>query len=194
MNKDFWEERYKNEQTGWDIGEVSTPIKEFIDQLKDKELKILIPGAGNSYEAEYLFCKGFKNIHVLDLASKPLQNLKKRIPEFPFENLYQTNFFQHSGEYDLILEQTFFCALEPKIRASYAEKMAELLEPNGIITGVLFNFEFKNDGPPFGGSTDEYLTYFSPYFEIEILEECYNSIPPRDGNELFFKFRKKPKK
>ncbi len=190
MNKDFWEQRYKNQQTGWDIGHISTPIQEYIDQLQDKQMKILIPGAGNAYEAEYLFRNGFENVHVLDIASDPLQNLKKRIPEFPFQNLHQTNFFQHTGKYDLIIEQTFFCALEPKIRASYAEKVAELLKPDGIVSGVLFNFEFKNDGPPFGGSKDEYLTYFSPYFKIEILEECYNSIPPRAGNELFFKFRK----
>ncbi len=191
MNKDFWEQRYKNQQTGWDIGHISTPIQEYIDQLQDKQMKILIPGAGNAYEAEYLFRNGFENVHVLDIASDPLQNLKKRIPEFPFQNLHQTNFFQHTGKYDLIIEQTFFCALEPKIRASYAEKVAELLKPDGIVSGVLFNFEFKNDGPPFGGSKDEYLTYFSPYFKIEILEECYNSIPPRASNELFFKFRKK---
>lgn len=191
MNKDFWEQRYKNQQTGWDIGHISTPIQEYIDQLQDKQMKILIPGAGNAYEAEYLFRNGFENVHVLDIASDPLQNLKKRIPEFPFQNLHQTNFFQHTGKYDLIIEQTFFCALEPKIRASYAEKIAELLKPDGIVSGVLFNFEFKNDGPPFGGSKDEYLTYFSPHFDIEILEECYNSIPPRAGNELFFKFRKK---
>ncbi|MEO2062018.1 MAG: SAM-dependent methyltransferase [Christiangramia sp.] len=191
-NKNFWEKRYEENRTGWDIGEISTPLKNYIDQLQDQDLKILIPGGGNSYEAEYLFQNGFKNVHVVDIASQPLQNLKNRVPDFPESQLHHENFFSHQENYDLILEQTFFCALQPKIRASYAEKVSELLEENGKIAGILFNFEFTNDGPPFGGSKDEYLTYFSPYFKIDIFEECYNSIPPRQGKELFFKFSKKP--
>ena len=33
MEKEFWENRWENGQTGWDIGAVSTPIKEYIDQI-----------------------------------------------------------------------------------------------------------------------------------------------------------------
>ena len=34
--KEYWSQRYKDAQTGWDIGSPSTPIKEYIDQLTDK--------------------------------------------------------------------------------------------------------------------------------------------------------------
>ncbi|HBC05192.1 MAG TPA: SAM-dependent methyltransferase, partial [Aequorivita sp.] len=37
----FWNHKYLSDDTGWDIGYVSTPIKEYIDQLTDKNLKIL---------------------------------------------------------------------------------------------------------------------------------------------------------
>lgn len=191
MNKDFWSQRYKNNNTGWDIGSISTPLKEYIDQLENKDLRILIPGAGNSYEAEYLFNKGFKNIIVCDIASEPLQNLKSRVPDFPEHQLIQKNFFDLENNFDLILEQTFFCAIPVAKRADYAEKVFQLLSENGKISGLFFDFELKPDGPPYGGSKEEYLTYFSPYFKIDIFERCYNSIPPRQGNELFFKFRKK---
>ena len=63
----YWSSRYAEERTGWDIGHPSTPLKEYIDQLQNKNLKILIPGAGNAYEAEYLFEQGFKNVYVLDI-------------------------------------------------------------------------------------------------------------------------------
>ena len=36
FNKDFWEQKYENNKTGWDIGFISTPIKEYINQLKNK--------------------------------------------------------------------------------------------------------------------------------------------------------------
>lgn len=191
MNKDFWSQRYRNNNTGWDIGSISTPLKEYIDQLENKDLRILIPGAGNSYEAEYLFNKGFKNIIVCDIASEPLQNLKSRVPDFPEHQLIQKNFFDLENNFDLILEQTFFCAIPVAKRPDYAEKVFQLLSENGKISGLFFDFELKPDGPPYGGSKEEYLTYFSPYFKIDIFERCYNSIPPRQGNELFFKFRKK---
>ena len=62
--EEYWSKRYEEGQTGWDIGYPSTPIKTYIDQIKDKNLRILIPGAGNAYEAEYIFKEGFKNVFV----------------------------------------------------------------------------------------------------------------------------------
>lgn len=186
----FWQQRYTQGKTGWDIGEVSQPLKAYIDQLKHKDIKILIPGAGNSWEAEYLFSKGFKNVFVADLVWEPLDNLSKRCPDFPKNQILQTDFFEIENQFDLILEQTFFCALPIEKRPAYAKQCHNLLKENGKIMGLLFNFKLTEDGPPFGGSKNEYLTYFSQYFKIEILEPSYNSIKPRQGNELFFKFKK----
>ena len=75
LNEAYWTQRYQNKETGWDLGEPSTPLKEYIEQLSDKSIKILIPGCGNAYEAHYLFEKGFKNVFVIDLSPIPLQNL-----------------------------------------------------------------------------------------------------------------------
>ena len=59
LSEEFWENKYKTNKIGWDLGEVSPPLKTYFDQLENKGLKILIPGGGNSYEAAYLFKKGF---------------------------------------------------------------------------------------------------------------------------------------
>jgi len=191
MDKEFWSLRYQNSNTGWDIGSISKPLKEYIDQLHKKDLKILIPGAGNSYEAEYLFEKGFKDVWICDIAKEPIENFKQRLPEFPESQILHSDFFELENQFDLILEQTFFCALPVDLRENYAKKTFKLLKPKGKISGVLFDFELQPDGPPFGGSREEYLMYFSPYFKIDILEPCYNSIKPRLGKELFFNFSKK---
>lgn len=182
----FWNHKYLSGETGWDIGQVSTPIKEYIDQLSDKNLKILIPGGGNSYEAEYLFENGFNNVFVVDISSIPLKNLAERIPSFPKENLLHADFFELEDTFDLILEQTFFCALDPSLREGYVNKMHKLLKPDGKLVGLLFNIPLNDDKPPFGGNKDEYENLFSEKFKIEKMETAYNSIPPRAGNELFF--------
>lgn len=187
--QNYWSQRYQENNTGWDIGAPSTPLKAYIDQLEHKDLKILIPGAGNSYEAEYLFNQGFKNIYVLDIAKEPLEAFQKRVPDFPSEHIIQDDFFKHQCSYDLILEQTFFCSFPPlpETRKQYALKMHELLKQNGKLVGLWFNFPLTGDieKRPFGGSKEEYLNYFEPYFNIKTFENCYNSIPSRMGNELF---------
>ena len=185
MDEQYWASRYQQGATGWDIGYVSTPLKEYIDQLTNKELKILIPGAGNSYEAEYLWQHGFHHLDVLDIAREPLDNLKTRVPELPDSQLLYQDFFELDKSYDLILEQTFFCALNPTLRPRYVEKMYELLKPGGKLVGLLFNIPLYDDHPPFGGHRDDYLPLFSERFEVLHMETAHNSIPMRAGNELF---------
>ena len=55
LNPDYWQKRYIDGSNAWDAGDVSTPLKNYFGQLSSKETKILIPGAGNGYEAEHLF-------------------------------------------------------------------------------------------------------------------------------------------
>ena len=190
FDKAFWSSKYQEGQTGWDMGEVSPPIQAYIDQLSNKQLSILIPCAGNAYEAAYLFEQGFQNVTVLDLAKEPLDNFKKRVPEFPDSNLIQDDFFNHKGQYDLIIEQTFFCALDPSLRVDYIDKMKVLLKSGGKLVGLLFDFRLTEEGPPFGGDADAYSLAFQNRFDIKTLAPCYNSIKPRAGRELFIIFEK----
>lgn len=191
MDANFWEQRYQNKSTGWDIGFVSTPIKTYIDQLDDKQLQILVPGAGNGYEVAYLYDQGFTNTHVVEIAETPLENIKKQCPSIPEKHLFQRDFFEHTGTYDLIIEQTFFCALDPKLRKDYVKNMFDLLKPKGKLAGLFFDFPLDEKGPPFGGNLEMYTSYFSEYFNVKLMTRCYNSIEPRMGKELFFIFEKK---
>jgi thiopurine S-methyltransferase len=191
LDKNYWTNRYLQKETGWDAGEITTPLKNYFDQLANKELHILIPGAGNAYEAEYLFNNGFKNVSVIDISEEPLKNIRQRVPNFPESNLILGDFFEHNKKYDLIVEQTFFCALHPELRPGYAKKMSELLQPTGKLMGLLFNDVLNADKPPFGGNKNEYVNYFEPYFKFKIFDTCYNSIKPRAERELFFVFEKK---
>ena len=190
LNKEYWENRYKSDTANWDIGQISNPLKEYIDQLKNKNVRILIPGAGNGYELDYLIEKGFHNVFVIDYAQQPIDAIIKRNKNLK-KHLICEDFFNHSETYDLILEQTFFCALQPNLRENYATKMFNLLSEKGKIAGLLFNFELSEVGPPFGGSYEEYVNLFSKKFTIKTLEPAYNSIKPRANKELFFTFEKK---
>ena len=103
IDKNYWEKRWENNETGWDAGTITTPLKQYFDQLKDKNIKILIPGCGNAHEAEYLFNEGFKHIYIIDLVPQALESFSKRVPNFPKENLICGDFFNKQKQYDLIV-------------------------------------------------------------------------------------------
>ena len=190
LGEAFWNDQYIASSTGWDLGEVSPPIKAYIDQLTNKKLRILIPGCGNSYEAAYLLQQGFSNITLIDIAPTLVNKLKNK---FSLNNNIQIilgDFFKHQGEYDLILEQTFFCALHPAFRSLYVAAMKQLLAPNGKLAGVLFDRLFEQNGPPFGGRKTDYISLFEKNFNIITIEPCYNSFSKRLGTELFIILQK----
>lgn len=188
----FWQNRYEEGTTGWDMGAVSPPLRSIIDALPRKDLRILIPGCGNAWEALYLVEQGFTQVTVIDIAPAPVANLKKALGEEGLKSctVFLGDFFTHQGEYDVILEQTFFCAIDPALRQAYTEKMHSLLAKGGILTGVLFRTPFDKPGPPFGGTEAEYRATFGHLLSIDTMELCTNSHPAREGNELLIRLRK----
>lgn len=190
LNESFWSSRYQNGHLGWDLGSPSPPHYQYLCQLHTKTLSILVPGAGNAHEVAAAWNIGFTAIHLLDISKEPINKFLEKNPSFPVSHLFHQDFFEHQGTYDLILEQTFFCAIDPTLRLEYVQKMHSLLKPEGRLVGVLFDRKFNSEGPPFGGSASEYRALFSPYFEFDKFESCYNSIPQRMGSELFINLKK----
>ncbi len=185
LDKTYWNDRWQAGQTGWDAGGITAPLKAYIDQLTNKDEPILIPGCGNAWEAVYLLQQGFTRLTVLDISPLAIQKVQEKAAAYGKLQAVCDDFFTHTGVYDRVLEQTFFCALDPRLRPSYVNKMGKLLRPGGTLAGVLFASGFTEPGPPFGGTAEEYRELFSPLFNIRTLAPCYNSIPPRAGNELF---------
>jgi len=186
----YWQTKYQFGDTPWDIGYPSPPICNFIQSLPDKNIRILIPGAGRAHEAAFLWQQGFHNICICDWADAAFDTLRQKFPALPEEKYQVADFFELDGMFDLILEQTFFCAIPPQQRQAYAEKCLSLLHPGGRVAGLLFNKHFEKPGPPFGGDIASYRALFSRLFVIREMIPAQNSIAPRLGNELFFVLEK----
>lgn len=190
LNAKYWENRYDQQTAGWDLGQCSPPLKAYIDQLRNKQLEILIPGCGNAHEAHYLLTNGFTNITLIDIAENLVNKLQTQFEHTPVKVLNK-DFFDLEGQFELILEQTFFCAISPEQRKTYVNKAADLLKVEGKLVGLLFDKVFDADGPPFGGTRTEYKELFANQFELKTLETAYNSIKPRENSEVFINFIKK---
>lgn len=191
LDQNYWNAQWEAQSTGWDIGYAAPAIVDYISNLEDKSIAILIPGCGNAYEAEYLLQNGFTNITLIDIAPKAVEILQQKFKENIAIKVLCEDFFMHKGSYDLIIEQTFFCAIPPVERSAYAKKMAELLSPKGKLIGLLFDRTFDKQGPPFGGCPCEYKPIFEPSLDIIQMEITDKSIPQRAGTELFIEMQHK---
>ena len=187
-NKDYWNQRYQTQQTGWDLGQPAPAIINFFSTIDDKSATILIPGCGNAHEAQALLDMGFTNITLIDIAPLLVDSLREKFKNTAI-NVILGDFFEHTGTYQYIVEQTFFCAIDPSLRPQYVGHMHALLQPGGQLVGLQFGVSMPA-GPPFGGNEAEYQALFEPKFEVNI-SPCIHSVKPREGNELWVEYTKK---
>ena len=192
----FWDSKYQNNDTGWDIGE-ATPI--FINWSKSLEFnqKILVPGAGNGHDALYLASLNHE-VYALDFSKNAINNIKNQASEKSiiintickdFFNLHKT----YNNYFDVILEYTFFCAIPINKRSDYIKKIYNLLKSNGIFVGILLpvNKPLSQGGPPYGINIKRTISDFKKYFNILEINKSPISIPPRKDNEVFIVLSKK---
>lgn len=188
LTRNFWESRWVQGQTGWDIGSVSPIMQDYILQIENPKSKILIPGCGSAHEADFMLQNGFKNVTILDISPSACVAAQKRFKDRDIVILCE-DFFEHRGKYDYILEQTFFCALDPSMRPDYAQKTRNLLSAGGTLFGLLFDRVFDKEGPPFGGDKSEYYSLFEPLYDQVSITDSEGSIPEREGTEVFIEIR-----
>jgi len=192
LDANYWTDRWANGQTGWDIGHPNHGLVAEVKKRFPPTTKILIPGAGRGLEAEALWEAGYLDTYVCDWAPNAFEQLlksavlAKAIPnlEERRSRLIVSDFFELRNSFDLIIEQTFFCALDPSLREAYVDQASSLLKPVGKWLGILFDCHFPTNGPPFGGDKELYIKLFSKSFEIEYFEQFDASIAPRQGKEL----------
>jgi thiopurine S-methyltransferase len=160
---------------------------------KNKSLKILVPGAGLGHEVIYGFKNGFKNIFYMDYARDAIKEFKKKCPYFPKDQILSGDFFKlnNKNRFDVIVEQTFFCAQTPIKRVEYVKKIHQLLMDNGKLVGLLFDINFDNTGPPFGGGIKEYKSLFKEKFEFLEFKTSSLSIKERKNIEVWIDLKKK---
>jgi SAM-dependent methyltransferase len=188
LGENYWNNQYESGKTGWDLGMASPALVRYIDSLQNKDVRVLIPGCGNAYEAQYLLDQGFTNITLIDIAPALVNQLQQKYAGNPNIIIVLGDFFEFEGQFDVIIEQTFFCAIQPYMRSEYVKQMRKLLSPSGELAGLLFDTRFDFDGPPFGGCKCEYTPIFDEGgLRVDEMEMTEFSAKPRAGTELFFR-------
>ena len=94
------------------------------------------------------------------------------------------------GQFDIVIEHTFFCAIHPRQRNEVVQLWKKLLAHGGCVYAVLFTMQ-KRHAPPFGSSEWELRERFKKDFQVLMWNRWKHSIERREGKELFVYMRKK---
>ena len=185
-SQEDWQRHYDEGDLGWDLGQVSPPFIRLFESNIILPGKTLVPGCGRGHEVIYLTENGFE-VTAVDYSSGAVNHLKSTVQERKLKcKVLHMDFFgidyAHNGVYDLLIEQTFFCAISPKQRPSYVSTVARALKQGGMLAG-LFYHTGKEGGPPFNTTREDILKHFSDSFEIQQLSKSEDSAEQRKNKE-----------
>lgn len=185
-----WEADYQRGTAGWDMG---TPTPVFQRLLREGQFppgRMLVPGAGRGHDAREFARHGFQVVAV-DFAHAAAQAMRERMtPEATHEILEQDLFqlpAELDGTFDYVLEYTCYCAIDPRRRKEYADRIARFLKQGGTYIALAFplgeTVVFRN-GPPFTVNANELVAMLEQRgLKLRQREFPADSVKPRRGRE-----------
>ncbi|MHB1605615.1 MAG: methyltransferase domain-containing protein [Leptospirales bacterium] len=195
-DRSFWNQRYLDRNTGWDLGQVAPP---FIRLVESGAIpaggKVLIPGAGRCHDGIYLAQKGLK-VTCVDFAVEAVREAREAASRAGVAlTVIEEDFFNLDplvlGQFDVLIEHTCFCAIDPFMREAYVEKAYQMIRPGGMLIG-LFYAHGREGGPPWTTSEEEVRILFGKRFDLLDLAISDCSIDSRKGEELLGRLVRKP--
>ncbi|SCZ92319.1 BZ3501_MvSof-1269-A2-R1_Chr2-1g04342 [Microbotryum saponariae] len=203
-----WDRAWATGCTPWDSKDVQPALKELVDsnwhkvQLGDVAKwgedsvttpgsKALIAGCGRVRVRRHLLrCPGLDSLG-LDLsptAIKAAQDLYKATENAPKNVEFRAaDFFKFPppvAGFDLAYDYTFFCAIPPELRQSWADRYAQIIRKGGVLITLMFPIDGDRSwGPPFSVSEEMYDQYLSRSFEKIHSENPGASMEERKGRE-----------
>ena len=197
---DFWAQRYQTQTTGWDLGQTAPPLADFLPRnLAAPPGRAIVLGCGRGYEVIALAKLGFAVVGVdfapeaIAAATTLAQDALSQDAFSPTQGMtaefWQQDIFEllpdGAQQFDLVLEHTCFCALNPQRRAAYGELVAQLVRPQGHFLGLFWPHD-RPGGPPFGSTLAEIRALLDPHF-IPLSAYCpTNSVAQRHNEEYLY--------
>lgn len=185
-SREDWQGHYESDDLGWDLGHVAPPFIKLWEEGKLPVGKALVPGCGRGHEVVFLAENGFE-VTAIDFSSGAVTSLERSLEERNLDGrVLHQDFFDldnsHDGVYDLVLEQTFFCAIPPRQRPDYVLNVARVLKPGALLVGLFYHTD-QEGGPPYNTTREDIETHFSNHFIIHQLDKTSLSAEQRKDKE-----------
>lgn len=181
---EFWDTRFRDGVTPWDAGGVPPALTEWVAKRTGR-LRVLIPGAGTGYEAR-LFAGHGHEVLAIDFSDAAIEAARRELKEWS-HLVQKADFFAlRQGQFDLVYERAFLCALPRSLWPAWGRRVAELLRPGGELAGF-FYIDDNQRGPPFGVSREGLKDLLEHAFELtqENPVPAAESLPVFKGKEIW---------
>jgi SAM-dependent methyltransferase len=195
INKpEFWEEIYQGDRAGWDLGGPTPVFVRLLETGKFAPGHMLVTCAGRGHDAREFARHGFQ-VDAVEFAQDPVRDMQALADPRAPVRIFQSDLFmlprELEGQYDYVLEYTCYCAINPKRRAEYADLIARLLKPRGILIALIFPTTEHPGGPPFYAPISEVLDLFQTRgFQVLQQQVPNDSVRQRKGSEELLIFQK----
>jgi SAM-dependent methyltransferase len=181
----FWQGLYDTGETRWDLGGPAPPLAAyFADQPAAG--RAIVPGCGRGHDALMLVERGWQ-VTGVDFAASAVAAARTAASSRGLAaEFVQLDWFTAAdqpgwrGAFDLVVEHTCFCAIEPARRDDYVDTVAALLRPGGQLVGLLWACG-REGGPPFHADPDQTRAQLGRRLTIDRLEPATGSWPTRVG-------------
>lgn len=193
---EYWDNVYREDAPNgaprWDIGGPAPPIVRMLAGglcPVEPPASVLVPGCGTGHEAAHLAALGH-NVVGVDWAESGVAAARDRLAPWPHAAVEQADFFSlperadFAGGFDLVVEHTFFVAIDPSRRTEYAAVVeACLRRREGWYLGLFYNHR-RPGGPPWDADADAVRAAFArPGWQLVHWEMPEDSTPHRQGKE-----------
>jgi SAM-dependent methyltransferase len=177
---DFWDARFREGVTPWDAGGVPAALREFLAR-EPAGRRVLVPGCGSGYEVQALAAAGH-DVVAIDFSPAAIDAARRVLGPLG-RLLVQGDFFAYPlGEFELVYERAFLCALPRAHWPRWAARIVEVLRPGGRLAGFFF-WSDDERGPPFGLREGELERLLAGAFERLEDAAVVDSIPVFAGRE-----------
>lgn len=147
-----WETRFAANQTPWERPGLHPAMLAWVEAgALAPGLRVIIPGCGRSPELGYLAAQGL-DVTGADLSPTALAFQRQKLDAASLNaTLLQGDVLAHRPDapYDRVYEQTFLCAIPPRLRDDYESALYDWLKPGGQLL-ALFMQKDAPGGPPYG--------------------------------------------
>lgn len=188
-----WEARYVKGDIPWDLGLAPPCLADLLAHLGPSPLRVLVPGAGFGHDA-LAWARSGHNVTAIDIAPSAVAGIQARALDagLRVEALALDLFDLPAAiqeSFDVVWEQTCFCAIMPAQRATYVRAMADALRAEGIFYGLFWNHGMAQ-GPPFSICEEDVRGAFEDEFQVERMTPVEHSAGERQ-NEFLAVLRKR---
>ncbi len=138
---EYWDKSYRSGDMGWDLGGPTPIFDQWIGTCKE-QLVICILGAGNGWDAINFARRGHV-VTAVDFAKLATTNMlisaKRNHVDMDIQHMDIFDLNQiYENHFDVVLEYTCLCAIDPYRRRDYLEMVNHILKPHGDLIGLLF--------------------------------------------------------